>query len=79
MTDDENAAMCLTVKAFGAAPPLRLKGWDRMVEVGIASRSGRLVVPPYPEGGDSGAIRPLPNLAVDGPGRSTEKIVHRRR
>ncbi|WP_283136213.1 hypothetical protein [Rhizohabitans arisaemae] len=67
-TDGENEPMCLTVKAFDAAPPLRLKGWDRVVEVGIASRSGRLVVPPYPEGGDKGTTGPLPNLAVDGPG-----------
>ncbi|MBG0816600.1 hypothetical protein [Planomonospora sp. ID82291] len=76
-TGGENAPMCLTVKAFGAAPPLRLNGWDRVVEVGIASRTGRLVVPPYPEGGDSGAIRPLPNLAVDGPGRYRMRVYAR--
>ncbi|MED7924210.1 hypothetical protein SMD20_08200 [Nonomuraea sp. LP-02] len=62
------ATMCLTVKAFLAAPPLRLTGWDEVVEVGILSRSGRLVVPPYPEDGGSGALRPLPDLAVGGPG-----------
>lgn len=76
-TDGENAPMCLTVKAFGAAPPLRLKGWERVVEVGVISRSGRLVVPPYPEGGDSGAIKPLPNLAVDGPGRYRMRVYAR--
>ncbi|MFB9527213.1 hypothetical protein [Nonomuraea roseola] len=76
-TDGENEPMCITVKAFGAAPPLRLKGWDRVVEVGVVSRSGRLVVPPYPEGGDSGAIRPLPNLAVDGPGRYRMRVYAR--
>ncbi|MFF4196751.1 hypothetical protein [Nonomuraea sp. NPDC001831] len=69
VTAEENAPMCLTVKAFDRAPPLRLAGWDRVVEVGIASRSGRLVVPAYPEGGDSGAAGPLPSLAVAGPGR----------
>ncbi|MEU9836296.1 hypothetical protein AB0D67_32575 [Streptosporangium sp. NPDC048047] len=69
VTDEENAPMCLTVKAFAGAPPLRLAGWDQVVEVGIASRSGRLVVPAYPEGGDSGAAGPLPDLAVAGPGR----------
>ncbi|YCK37782.1 hypothetical protein ACNF49_28125 [Actinomadura sp. ATCC 39365] len=69
VTAEENAPMCLTVKAFDRAPPLRLAGWDRVVEVGIASRSGRLVVPAYPRGGDSGAAGPLPSLAVAGPGR----------
>lgn len=68
VTHEENAAMCLTVKAFDRAPPLRLTGWDQVVEVGIASRSGRLVVPTYPEGGASGAAGPLPDLAVAGPG-----------
>ncbi|MEU6729526.1 hypothetical protein ABZ917_37990 [Nonomuraea wenchangensis] len=63
------ATMCLTVKAFRAAPALRLTGWDEVVEVGILSRSGRLVVPPYPEDSGSGALRPLPDLALDGPGR----------
>jgi hypothetical protein len=76
-TGGENAPMCLTVKAFAAAPPLRLNGWDQVVEVGIASRTGRLVVPPYPEGGDSGAIRPLPSLAVDGPGRYRMRVYAR--
>ena len=53
-TYGENAPMCVTVKAFGAAPPLRLKGWEQVVEVGIVSRSGRLIVPSYPEGGEAG-------------------------
>ncbi|MFI7468747.1 hypothetical protein [Nonomuraea sp. NPDC049646] len=69
VTAEKNAPMCLTVKAFDRAPPLRLAGWDRVVEVGIVSRSGRLVVPACPKGGDSGATGPLPNLAVAGPGR----------
>ncbi len=76
-TYGENEAMCLTVKAFGTAPPLRLKGWDKVVEVGLLSRSGRLVVPPCPEGGDSGAIGPLPNLAVDGPGHYRMRVYAR--
>ncbi|MEU8385717.1 hypothetical protein, partial [Streptosporangium sp. NPDC048865] len=76
-TYGENAPMCLTVKAFGAAPPLRLKGWDKVVEVGLLSRSGRLVVPPFPEGGDSGTAGPLPSLAVDGPGRYRMRIYAR--
>ncbi|MCF6469386.1 hypothetical protein FAF44_13430 [Nonomuraea sp. MG754425] len=79
VTDEENAAMCLTVKAFGSAPPLRLAGWDQVVEVGIASRSGRLVVPTYPEGGDSGAAGPLPDLAVAGPGHYRLRVHARTR
>ncbi|MFG1873918.1 hypothetical protein ACGFIV_03665 [Sphaerisporangium sp. NPDC049003] len=53
-TYGENEPMCLTVKAFGAAPPLRLKGWDRVVEVGVVSRSGRLVVPSYAPSAQAG-------------------------
>ncbi|MFI6908068.1 hypothetical protein ACIBKY_42875 [Nonomuraea sp. NPDC050394] len=77
MTFGGNEPMCLTVKAFKKAPPLRLKGWDKVVEVGIASRTGRLVVPPYPEWGDSGAIGPLPNLAVTGPGKYRMRVYAR--
>ncbi|MFC7593435.1 hypothetical protein ACFQYP_64315 [Nonomuraea antimicrobica] len=72
-----DAAMCLTVKVFNRAPPLRLTGWDQVVEVGIASRSGRLVVPTYPEGGGSGAAGPLPDLAVAGPGHYRLRIYAR--
>ncbi|MBB5783405.1 hypothetical protein [Nonomuraea jabiensis] len=68
VTYEENSPMCLTVKVFDSAPPLRLAGWDQVVEVGIVSRSGRLVVPAYPKGGDSGAAGPLPDLAIAGPG-----------
>ncbi|GAA3577310.1 hypothetical protein GCM10022419_068160 [Nonomuraea rosea] len=68
VTYGENAPMCLTVKAFDRAPPLRLTGWDQVVEVGIASRSGHLGVPAYPKGGDGGATGPLPDLAIAGPG-----------
>ncbi|MER7619789.1 hypothetical protein, partial [Nonomuraea wenchangensis] len=62
------ATMCLTVKVFLAAPPLRLTGWDEVVEVGVLSRTGRLVVPPYPEDSGGGALGPLPDLALGGPG-----------
>jgi hypothetical protein len=73
-TYGENEPMCLTVKAFDAAPPLRLKGWGEVAEVGVVSRSGRLIVP---EGGDSGALGPLPNLAIDGPGRYRVRVYAR--
>ncbi|MFI6388638.1 hypothetical protein [Nonomuraea sp. NPDC050540] len=75
-TFGENEPMCLTLKAFGKAPPLRLKGWDRVVEVGIASRTGRLGVARYSEGGDSGALGPLPDLAA-GPGRYRMRVYAR--
>lgn len=69
MTYGENEPMCLTVKAFGSAPPLRLRGWDQVVEVGIVSHSGHLGIPEYSDGGEEGAGARLPNLAVKGAGR----------
>lgn len=77
MTYGENEPMCLTVKAFGSAPPLRLKGWEQVAEVGVVSRSGRLVVPSYADGGEEGAGARLPNLAVRGPGRYRLRVYAR--
>ncbi|MGI5160047.1 hypothetical protein [Microbispora sp. CA-102843] len=77
MTHGENEPMCLTVKAFGSAPPLRLKGWEQVAEVGVVSRSGRLEVPSYADGGDEGAGARLPNLAVKGPGRYRLRVYAR--
>ncbi|MEU8273406.1 hypothetical protein ACFYOK_03880 [Microbispora bryophytorum] len=74
MTYGENEPMCLTVKAFGSAPPLRLKGWEQVAEVRVVSRSGRLEVPSYADGGDEGAGARLPNLAVKGPGRYRMRV-----
>lgn len=64
----EEYAICVTVKAFDAAPPLRLKGWEQVTEVGIRSRSGRLVVPPNQEDGEEPTAPALPNMAAEGPG-----------
>ncbi|MEV1248568.1 hypothetical protein ACIBO2_47380 [Nonomuraea sp. NPDC050022] len=61
--------LCLTVKAFRAAPPQRTAGWDQVSEVPIVSRSGQLTVPYMGEGGDVGAGAPMPNLAIAGKGR----------
>ncbi|GAA3613413.1 hypothetical protein GCM10022419_118140 [Nonomuraea rosea] len=61
--------LCLTVKAFRAAPPRRTAGWDQVNEVPIVSRSGRLTVPYMGEGGEVGAGAPMPNLAIAGKGR----------
>ncbi|MGJ6967114.1 hypothetical protein ACSDR0_34885 [Streptosporangium sp. G11] len=77
MTYGENEPMCLTVKAFGSAPPPRLRGWDQVAEVGIVSRSGHLGVPRYSDGGDEGAGARLPNLAVKGAGRYRLRVYAR--
>ncbi|MEV0591386.1 hypothetical protein [Nonomuraea cavernae] len=60
--------LCLTVKAFRTAPPLRTAGWDQVNEVSIVSRSGRLTVPEMDDG-EVGAGAPMPNLAIEGKGR----------
>ncbi|MEU6790555.1 hypothetical protein ABZ907_02545 [Nonomuraea wenchangensis] len=62
------ADLCLTVKAFRAAPPRRTAGWQQVEEVPIVSRSGRLTVPEM-GGGEVGAGAPMPNLAINGKGR----------
>ncbi|WP_285589060.1 hypothetical protein [Herbidospora sp. NBRC 101105] len=60
--------LCLTVKAFRTAPPLRLAGWDQVTEVPITTPHGHLTVPEA-GGGDVGANAPMPNLAIEGKGR----------
>jgi hypothetical protein len=60
--------LCLTVKAFRTAPPLRTAGWELVNEVPIVSRSGRLSVPEMGDG-EVGAGAPMPNLAIAGKGR----------
>ncbi|GAA2214442.1 hypothetical protein GCM10009850_099070 [Nonomuraea monospora] len=69
--------LCVTVKAFGEAPPLRLKGWQEVAEVGVASRSGRLTVPVLRPGGEVGAGQALPNLAIDGRGHYRVRVYAR--
>jgi hypothetical protein len=69
--------VCVTVKAFGKAPPLRLKGWEEVAEVGVTSRSGRLTVPTMQPGGVEGAGRALPNLAIKGPGHYRVRVYAR--
>ncbi|MEV4582578.1 hypothetical protein AB0K16_56120 [Nonomuraea jabiensis] len=72
-----NMNVCVTVKAFDQAPPLRLKGWQEVAEVGVTSRSGRLTVPVMQPGGEEGAGRPLPNLAIKGPGHYRVRVYAR--
>jgi hypothetical protein len=63
MTGVENDDFCVTVRAYRKAPPLALKGWDRVQEVGIDSPRGtaKLYLP---------ADTPpnLPPLTAAGPG-----------
>jgi hypothetical protein len=58
----QNSAICVTVKAFTRRPSISLRHWDRVVETGIDSPTGRLFV----TGSDSDAR--LPNLAASGRG-----------
>lgn len=44
MTGDENSSICVTAAAYRRRPPLRLKGWEHVVEVGIVSTVGRVMV-----------------------------------
>ncbi|WP_157520797.1 hypothetical protein [Herbidospora daliensis] len=60
--------LCLTVKAFRTAPPLRLAGWDQVTEVPITTPNGHLTVPEATWEG-VGANAPMPNLAIKGKGR----------
>lgn len=66
--------LCLTVKAFHAAPPKRLAGWDQVTEVPVISRTGRLTIPERGEYGDAGADAPMPNLAIAGKGRYRVRV-----
>ncbi|MFI7127980.1 hypothetical protein ACIBQ1_19940 [Nonomuraea sp. NPDC050153] len=69
--------VCVTVKAFDKAPPLRLRGWQEVAEVGVTSRSGRLMVPALGPGGEEGAGRTLPNVAIKGPGHYRVRVYAR--
>ncbi|MGW0803908.1 hypothetical protein [Nonomuraea sp. NPDC002799] len=79
MTYGENETICVTVKAFTTAPPRRLRGWDDVAEVGIASVSGRLIVPELGEWDDGGALKELPSLAIGGPGHYRMRVYARHR
>ncbi|NRQ38367.1 hypothetical protein HII36_42045 [Nonomuraea sp. NN258] len=66
----ESGPVCLTVKAFATRPPLRLKGWEYVAEVGVLSRTGHLGVPEHAaSGGGEEAETPPLNAAIKGAGR----------
>ncbi|MFB4288757.1 hypothetical protein ACBI99_14015 [Nonomuraea sp. ATR24] len=64
-TPSQDWAVCVTAKALRSAPPpLRRKGWDKVVEAEIFSESGRLVMQRL----SASNVR-FPNLARNGAGR----------
>ncbi|MFI6991705.1 hypothetical protein [Nonomuraea wenchangensis] len=64
-TPAQDWATCVTAKALRSAPPpLRRRGWDKVVEADIVSGSGRLVMQPL----SASRVR-FPDLARGGPGR----------
>ncbi|MEU0565971.1 hypothetical protein ABZ297_11340 [Nonomuraea sp. NPDC005983] len=58
---DEIGHACVTVESYRRRPPLEIKGWDEVVEVGYASPSGTLTL--SDGNGDS-----LTGLTTAGPG-----------
>ncbi|MEU6791171.1 hypothetical protein ABZ907_05715 [Nonomuraea wenchangensis] len=64
-TPAQDWATCVTAKALRSAPPpLRRRGWDKVVEADIVSKSGRLVMQTL----SASRVR-FPDLARGGPGR----------
>ncbi len=64
-TPAQDWATCVTAKALRSAPPpLRRRGWDKVVEADIVSGSGRLVMQTL----SASRVR-FPDLARGGPGR----------
>ncbi|WP_336216876.1 hypothetical protein [Nonomuraea sp. LPB2021202275-12-8] len=63
-TPTQDWATCVTAKALRSAPPpLRRKGWDKVVEADIISESGHLAMQTL----SASKVR-FPNLARNGPG-----------
>ncbi|MEV0349069.1 hypothetical protein AB0H88_25115 [Nonomuraea sp. NPDC050680] len=67
LTADEAMHVCVTGEAYRRRPPVELKGWERVVEVGYRSGNGDLTLT-----GDDGGD--LENLAVNGPGRYRVRV-----
>jgi hypothetical protein len=65
--------LCLTVRAYKKAPPLALKGWDRVEEVGFESARGHAVLTAL----DGPLSFPVPTAA--GPGRYRLRVYVRNR
>ncbi|WP_132170270.1 hypothetical protein [Actinomadura sp. KC216] len=54
--------VCLTIRSYRKAPPLALKGWDRVAEVGFVSKDGK------PDIGPVLVADEPPPITVEGPG-----------
>ncbi|MEU7833448.1 hypothetical protein [Nonomuraea sp. NPDC049129] len=67
LTADEAMHVCVTGEAYRRRPPVELKGWEKVVEVGYRSGNGALTFT-----GDDGVG--LKNLAINGPGRYRVRV-----
>lgn len=65
--------ICFTVETYRRRPPLELKGWDKVVEVGYESTTGQVRLMDPMAGQDD-----LPNLAFRGKGRYRIRVHYRR-
>ncbi|MFC9978103.1 hypothetical protein ACFVH6_45065 [Spirillospora sp. NPDC127200] len=66
---ETDAFFCLAARAYRKPPPVELKGWDRVVEVGVDAPAGRLRL------GDMGTPeKGLPVLTLKGPGSYRVRI-----
>ncbi|MFG2088067.1 MULTISPECIES: hypothetical protein [unclassified Spirillospora] len=73
VTTGTQGDFCLTVRAYRKAPPLALKGWDRVAEVGFESPDGRSTV------GSVWGPMGMPVVTVAGPGRYRLRVYVRGR
>ncbi|MBN6051157.1 DUF2029 domain-containing protein, partial [Nonomuraea sp. RK-328] len=62
LTADEAMHVCVTVEAYRRRPPVEVKGWEKVVEVGYRSTTGDLRLT------DDDGDDDLPNLAIGGKG-----------
>ncbi|MFB4297454.1 hypothetical protein [Actinomadura sp. NTSP31] len=65
--------LCVTVRAYKKAPPLALKGWERVTEVGFDSPNGRALLSAM-----DGPL-PFPAVTVAGPGHYRLRVYVRGR
>ncbi|NUW35447.1 hypothetical protein HTZ77_29045 [Nonomuraea sp. SMC257] len=62
LTADEAMHVCVTVEAYRRRPPVEVKGWEQVVEVGYRSTTGDLRLT------DDDGADDLPDLAIGGKG-----------
>jgi hypothetical protein len=67
LTADEAMHVCVTGEAYRKRPPVELKGWDKVVEVGYRSGNGDLTLT------DDDGVG-LENLAINGPGHYRVRV-----